>query len=241
MTTAATFALSGPAAADVVSPAGACVGSGSWKAGGFTKTSQQLTPDDIVEVPRADEVSWSGRVEGPAVGTSRNVAGRVALQLPPPLGAVDIADWGGAATEVQRSGTYAYDLPSLVPSGVVLDLLANHDEGGQRQCTAHLRVMVAGGPFDSPLIWVVLAGLLVSTGLLALLGWSAARAGLGRVVAGALMGLPFGLFVSLTLVLFGVMSMASPLVTTLLVLGPIVGAVWTRLSPFGAKAQKAAA
>ena len=109
--TVAVLAAPAPAAADIVNPAGACVGSGAWKAGGFTKTSPQLVPDDVIEIPRSDEVAWSGTVVGPAEGTSREVAGRVALRLPPPFGAIDIADWGGEATDVERSGTYAYDLP----------------------------------------------------------------------------------------------------------------------------------
>ncbi len=54
-----------------------------------------------------------------------------------------------------------------------------------------------------------------------------------RVVAGALVGLPFGLFLGLTLVLFGLLPLASPVVTILLILGPIAGGLWTWWSPLG--------
>jgi len=49
----------------------------------------------------------------------------------------------------------------------------------------------------------------------------------GRTVGGVLLGLPFGLFVGLTLVLLGVIPLASGLVTLLPVLGAAVGALWT--------------
>lgn len=236
LTAVALLGASGPASADVVTPPGACVGSGAWKAGGFSRTTPQLGPDDIIEISRSDEVSWAGTVTGPGAGTSREVAGRVALRLPPLFGTISIADWGGATTDVERKGSYAYDLPGLVPANVELDLLASHDEAGRRHCTATVGLIIAGGAFDSPLVWVALAGLLLFTSLLVLLGRSAMTTpGVGRIAAGALLGLPFGLFVGLTLVLFGLIPLASPLVTTLLGIGLFVGGVWTWWSPLGTK------
>ncbi|GIH03942.1 hypothetical protein Rhe02_20090 [Rhizocola hellebori] len=217
-------------AADIVSPAGACVASATWKTGGVSKTSTALTGEDIIEIPRADTVSWQGTVVGPAAA-SREVAGHVALALPPPFGSIDLGRWQGNAAEAQRSGTYTYDLPSVVPAGVVLDLRATHDENGQRHCTAQVGVVIAGGAFDSPLIWVALAGLVLFAAALALLGRSRTPPGAGRIVSGALLGLPLGLFLGLALVLLGVVPLASPLVTVLLGLGVVAGAVWVRWSP----------
>jgi hypothetical protein len=51
----------------------------------------------------------------------------------------------------------------------------------------------------------------------------------GRIVAAALVGLPIGLFAGLTLVLFGVIPLASVLVTVLPLLGAVAGALWTWL------------
>ena len=221
-----------PAGADAVSPSGACVGTAAWKAAAFTRVSTGLGPDDIVEIPRADQVEWSGKVVGPAAGSPRAVDGRVVLDLPPMLGSITLGAWSGEATTVEKSGTYAYDLPSFVPAGVKLDLVGQHDEGGTRYCTAVVVLMIAGGPFDSPLIWVALVGLLLFGTAVALLGRTPAGGpGAGRLVAGAFMGLPFGLFLGLTLVLFGVIPLASPLVTILLGLGPVSGALWARWSP----------
>jgi hypothetical protein len=179
--------------------------------GGATKTSAGLTGDDIIEIPRAAAVSWQGGVVGPAAGGSRAVAGRVALALPAPFGSIDLAKWQGDATDLQRSGTYSYDLPSVVPAGVVLGLQASHDENGQRHRTAHVDVDVVGGAFDSPLIWAALAGLVLCAAALGLLGRTRTHPGAGRIIFGDLLGLPVGLFFGLVLVLLGVVPLASPL------------------------------
>jgi hypothetical protein len=225
------LAIGAPAhAADIVTPAGACVASATWQTGGVAKTSTALTGDDVIEIPRADTVSWQGGVAGPAAGGSRDVAGRVSLALPPPFESIDLAQWQGEATEVQRSGTYTYDLPSIVPAGVLLDLHASHDEKGQRHCTAQVAVIIAGGAFDSPLIWAALAGLVLLAAAVVLLGQSASP-GAGRMVLAAALGLPMGLFLGLVLVLFGVLPLASPLVTALIPIGAAAAVAWIRWSP----------
>jgi hypothetical protein len=225
------FGVGAPAyAADIVTPAGACVASATWQTGGVSKTTAALTGDDVIEIPRADTVSWQGGVAGLAAGGAREVAGRVALALPPPFGSITLARWQGDATEVQRSGTYSYDLPAVVPAGVLLDLHASHDEQGRRHCTAQVAVIIAGGAFDSPLIWAALAGLVLLAAAVTLLGRSASP-GAGRMVIGALLGLPLGLFLGLVLVLFGVIPLASPLLTALIPLGAAAAAAWIRWSP----------
>jgi hypothetical protein len=232
--------VAAPASAEVVDPAGACDGSAAWTSGAFTETTAELAPGDVVEIPRADRVAWSGSVVGPAAGTARPVAGRVELKLPAPLGSFAIADWGGEATDVERSGAYSYDLPTLVPSGVRFDLLASHDESGRRHCSATVGLIIPGGPFDSPLVWVGLIGLLVFGSLLALVGRSATPPGAGRIVTGAVLGLPFGLFLALTLVLFGLIPLASALFTPVIVLGLAAGAAWAWWSPLGSRTPAAA-
>ena len=231
------LAVAAPAAADVVTPAGACAGQLAWTGAGTTRTSTDLSPDEVVEIPRADQVAWTGRVVGPAAGTPREVAGRVALRLPPPLGSIDLADWSGSATDVERSGTYGYDLPAFLPAGVRFDLLASHDEAGQRHCSAAVALVITGGP--SPLAWVALVVALVVAVGLALLGRAAAPPGGGRFVAGGLLGLVAGLFTGMALVLFGVVGLASPLVTILLLLGLLAGPLWIWVSGPGQFAGRA--
>lgn len=220
----AVFATAPLARADIVSPAGACVATATWKANGVTKTSTALTADDVIEVPRADHVTWKGTVTGPVAGAAREVKGRVGIALPWPLGSVAVASWAGSDTDVESTGTYDYHLPSVVPAGVVLDLEATHDESGKRQCTANVGVIIPGGPFDSPLIWGALTGLLLFGGLVVLLGRG--TPGAGRIMGAALLGLPFGLFLGLTTVLFGLFSLGGPMMAVLIVAGAIVAAAW---------------
>jgi hypothetical protein len=221
------------AAAEIVSPAGACTATATWTTGGRTAASQQLKPSDVIEIPRKDTVSWSAAVVGPTAGTPRAVSGRVSLRLPPPFGAVDISRWSGPSAVTTQSGSYTYSLPSLVPAGVVFRLDAAHDEAGKQHCAAQVGLRIAGGPFDSPLTYVGLGLLLGSTVALLLLGRSAGRPGAGRIAGGAVLGIPFGLFAGVVLVLFGVVSVASPLVTVLPIVGLVAGAAWTWWSPLG--------
>jgi hypothetical protein len=222
-----------PARSDVVAPPGSCVATATWAATGVTKTSTALTSDDVIEIPRASVVSWKGGVTGVAPGASRHVAGHVALRLPPPLGSIDLADWGGSATATENTGTYRYDLPTLVPSGVVLDLEATHDENGRRHCAARVGVVIPGGPFDSPLIWAALGGVALFGALLVFSGVSRTPPGPGRITVAALLGVPFGLFLGLSGVLFGLFALASPVVTLMLPLGAAAGGLWARWSPLG--------
>lgn len=225
-----------PAAAELAEPAGACEATGTWRDGGFTVTSTAADPADVIEVPRADQVAWSGRVTGPQPGDPRPIAGAIELQLPAPLGRATIDSWDGTGVNVESSGTRAYDLPGLVPAGVVFTLRAEHREGDAVFCSGTAKLRIAGGPFDSPLIWVGLAGTAMFGGLLLLAGRAPApsRRWVGRTLAGALLG---GLFLgsgALTLLLFGVVGLASPLLTVAPVAGAVAGAGWGRWAPLGA-------
>jgi hypothetical protein len=223
-----------PAAAEIVEPAGACSGTAAWTEGGFTENTGALVRDDAIEIPRKDQVQWSGRVVGPTAGTERSVSGRVFVALPPPFGGIRVGSWGPTGTEVEKSGTYSYDLPGYVPADVEFDLWAFHHEGSATHCHGAVGLVIEGGPFDSPLIWVALVGLLLSTVLLGLLGRRPeGGAGFGRLLLGAVVGFFFGLFGAATLVLFGVLPLASVLVTILIAAGLVLGAIWARWAPLG--------
>ena len=159
-----------PAAADLAEPAGACVATGSWQAGGFTVVSTDADPADVIEIPRADQVAWTGQVIGPDPGPERPIAGRISLQLPPPL------------------------------------------------------------------VWVGLAGAALSAGLLALAGRNAPATGgrrVGRALAGGLLGVLLGFFGTLTLLVLGVVPLASPLVLLAVLAGAVAGAAWGGWSRWG--------
>jgi hypothetical protein len=230
------LAAAPPAAADLAEPAGACVATGTWQAGGFTVVSTDADPADVIEIPRADQVTWTGQVIGPDPGPERPIAGRISLQLPPPLGGVTVDDWSGTGTNVDSTGTESYDLPGLVPAGLVFTLHAEHRENGQLFCSGSAQLRIAGGAFDSPLVWVGLAGTALSAGLLALAGRSAPATGgrrVGRALASGLLGVLLGLFGALTLLVLGVVPLASPLVLLVVLAGAVAGAAWGGWSRWG--------
>jgi hypothetical protein len=226
-----------PAAADLAEPAGACAGTAAWRDAGVAVDSAAADPADVVEIPRRDVVEWSGRVAGPEPGAARPVAGAVGLLLPPPIGLFPVNRWDGPATAVAAAGAEAYDLPALVPAGVVFTLGVEHREDGEVFCTGTAHLRIAGGAFDSPLIWVGVVGVLLFGGLLLAAGRAAPGAGrprAGRMALGALVGVLLAAFAALTLVLFGVVPLASPLLTVAPLVGLAAGVAWSRWAPLGA-------
>lgn len=222
-----------PAQADLIFPPGACVGTAAWQDGGPNIVSTQRNPDDVIEIPRKATVNWSGRVVGPKAGTERSIDGEVFIDLPPLLGGITLGRWDGQASNVDKSGAYDYDLPSIIPAGVVFTVVGEHAENGKLHCDGEADVMIKGGPFDSPVVWVALVGLLLTGVLTGLAGRSDDGGGIARMILGALLGLLFAVFGSLTLILFGVLPLASPVVTVLLALGLVLGGLWGKWAPLG--------
>jgi len=222
-----------PAQADLIDPPGACVGTAVWQGGGPNIVSTERNPDDVIEIPRKATVNWTGHVVGPQAGTERAIDGEVFIDLPPLLGGITIDRWNGRASNVDKSGVYGYDLPSIIPAGVVFTVVGEHAENDKVHCDGEADVMIKGGPFESPLIWVALVGLLLTGVATALAGRSDGGGGIGRMILGALLGLLVAVFGSLTLILFGVLPLASPVVTVLLALGLVLGGVWGKWAPLG--------
>ncbi len=138
-----------------------CTASGTWTNGLVVDATQKGT----VTVPRSDAVQWKGSVRG-APGA---YSGSVWIELPPPFGTVEIKSWKGNSTTTSNSGSEKYDIPSLVPGGVVFTVAGQHvDANGT--CAGKVDLQLDGGAFGSPLTWVSLVGTLASgAGLLALL------------------------------------------------------------------------
>ncbi len=214
----------GPAAADVSDPPGACVATTTWGPGGVTVDTASVDPADVIEVPRADAVTWSARVKGPAQGTVRPVAGSVALALPAPLGRVTIGEWSGSTGKVETSGTET--LPDLLPAGVVFDLRMEHHENGALFCTATMRLRVAGGP--DPIAWASLALTLLFGTFLALVGLKGGCSFAMRLL-GAALGLLGGALAGSDLVLFGLVPLNSIATVLLAAVGLITGSFLCKL------------
>lgn len=219
-----------PASAELVDPPGSCQVVAMWTNGGFSVDSTTANPDTVIEVPRSDSVAWTTLLVGPQAGTERQIAGSLRLALPFPLGSVSIDDWSGPSTTVSDAGTRDYDLPGLVPAGVVFQVRGEHHENGALFCTGSAWMRIAGGPFDSPLTWVSLA-LTALLGAALLLAGRSGPPGVGRMVLGGVLGALLGWLLGLTLVLFGVSTLGGPLPMVLGLVGLAGGPVWVRLSP----------
>jgi hypothetical protein len=223
---AAALVAASPASAmaDLSDPPGACVVTTTWGESGVTVDSASADPADVIEVPQADEVNWSARVNGPAEGTVRPVSGSVSLVLPAPLGTATFREWSGSTGNVATSGSET--LPDLLPAGTAFTMRVEHYENGALFCTASVQLRIAGGP--DPIAWGSLALTLVLVGLLALVGLKGSCSFMMRLL-GAGLGLLAGALAGSDLVLFGVLPLDSIATVLLAVLGLIAGSFLCKL------------
>lgn len=133
-----------------------CAGSGIFRDDGQTVDAEAIG-DDVVTIPRSDTVDWQGSVTAPPGAYS----GKIGLDLPPPFGEVPIDTWKGDSEATTNAGARDYDLPTLVPAGVEFRVVGSHtDENGS--CSGYVNLKIEGGPFDSPVIYISLAGTLIT-------------------------------------------------------------------------------
>lgn len=166
----AAFVAPGGAHADVITPAGECVGSARWQAAGLVESSTAHVPSDVVAVPQADTVHWSGNVKGyqlGAAGPRRTIAGEVQLDLP--IGAATIDSWGGSSVRYANEGEHAYHLPSVLV-GVKMRLHGQHSENGVLRCSGSVYLKVSGSVWSNPLAFGSLGVLALSAGMLVFAG-----------------------------------------------------------------------
>jgi hypothetical protein len=149
----------GPAGADVVTPPGACFGSGTWESTGQTETSPDHVPSDVIAIPQQDTVAWTGQVGDGTGSERREIGGEIRVQLP--IGSVVVDDWGGESERYANEGEHTYELPSAV-IGIEMTLSGTHSEGGSEVCSGSVGMVVEGGLFDNPLAAGAVGGLVVS-------------------------------------------------------------------------------
>lgn len=158
------------ASADIVTPAGECVGSGRWQAAGLAESSRNHVPADVLKVPQADVVAWSGNEKGYQLGASgprRAISGEVQLDLP--IGTATIDSWGGTSVRYANQGEHAYHLPNVLV-GVKMRLHGEHRENGVVRCAGSVYVQVSGSVWSNPLAYGSLGLLTISAGLLVFAG-----------------------------------------------------------------------
>jgi hypothetical protein len=144
-------ASGGRAAAHLESTNG-CQGSGHFRDNGQTVDAEAVG-DTVVEISRRDTVEWEGSVDAPPGAYS----GTIAVDLPPPFGALQIDSWDGNSASTTNSGSKSYNLPSIVPAGVEFRLVGSHtDQNGS--CSGYVNLEIKGGAFDSALAPISLVG-----------------------------------------------------------------------------------
>ena len=147
------------AAADVVTPPGACHGAGTWQGAGFSEDSANHVKTDVIKVPREDTVLWSGELQGHKVGDvipRRDIKGKVQVAMPKPFGLITIDDWGGSSVRAANNGDHHYNVPSVLV-GVKMKLSGEHSDGGTLTCKGEVFVEITGG--TNPIKLVGLGGM----------------------------------------------------------------------------------
>lgn len=115
--------------------------------------------DEVVTVRRSDTVDWQASVAAPP----GDHEGSVWVDLPPPLGRVEIDSWSGSTSARSSSGTEEYDLPKAVPAGVRFTVSGEHRDD-QGTCTGTVTLAIEGSPWSSPVTWAGL-GATAATGV----------------------------------------------------------------------------
>jgi len=136
-----TVFVAGPATADIT-PAGRCVGTGSWDSGQFVDAANL----DLVQVfPLEAEVTWQGQVPNvspPPEG--RQINGSVFVDFPFPIPNIQVGDWDDPdATGIANSGKYDYDLPSVL-AGYDIVVFGEHFEDGAPYCSGFAIIRFEG-------------------------------------------------------------------------------------------------
>ena len=138
---------------------GPCDGSGTFQRGGFTKTAAET---GVVEIPRADEVNWTGSIVGPTGQLA--YGGKIEVELPPPFGSVTIDSWGGTTDATSNSGTKHYDISSAVPANVEFSAKGSHTQGSF-SCSGSVKLKIKGSSVNAFSVGSLVGTVLTGAGL----------------------------------------------------------------------------
>jgi hypothetical protein len=152
---AAAVAIAGPAYAELTTDSADC--QGEVVITGDDGTDTTLTQDtEKVTVDAVGSYSGTGSINGGQGGEERSYSGALKIDLPAPVPDYGPGSWSWSD---DASSTYAttnpkkgdYDLPSYVPRGFYVPLVATHDEEGKTVCVFEGEIKVAGDFTDSPI------------------------------------------------------------------------------------------
>jgi hypothetical protein len=148
------LALASPAHADLTTDSADCQGAVVVTGDdGSVTTITQDTDQATVEAKGSYE--GIGSIYGGSRSEARSFSGAAEIDLPAPLPDYGPSDWGWTddssttyATENPKRGDY--DLPSWVPRGFYVPLIATHAEEGETVCVYEGEIKVDGSFTDSP-------------------------------------------------------------------------------------------
>src|SRR5262245_30568263 len=101
-----------------------------------------------VKIPRSGDVHWKGAINNGGSG-KRQIEGKVYIKLPPPIGKIQVAgSWNGPSSLYANSGTYHYDMPSVLV-GPKFTVFGHHAERGTVVCTGSIDVQLSGSPIKN--------------------------------------------------------------------------------------------
>jgi hypothetical protein len=102
----------------------------------------------VYTAPVSGSASYNGSIGVPAEERAFN--GKVWVKLPRPFPSVNIKTWeDDNGKRVSDSGTVTWDLPKVLPRGVIVTAEGFHQDTGAR-CSGAIKVKLAGGFLDSP-------------------------------------------------------------------------------------------
>jgi hypothetical protein len=159
-----------PAAADLTIDTAQCRGSADIT--GDNGTSAHATEStNKFTIPPSGQYSAAGSIYGGVEQPQkRSFSGFVAVDFPPPFGSLapKFWSWSGSGTGTTNKEPLVghYEIPTAVPAGIPLPVIAEHFEKGVKVCEYHGTVKVEGAsPMTSPVgIGLALATLVTGTG-----------------------------------------------------------------------------
>jgi hypothetical protein len=131
-----------------VGPAGASLDDPCTASGVIDGVTYDPKVMDEAEIPAEGDVNWTGSVpEGD--GEERPIDGFVKVDLPAPLPDQELVGaWDSDSSTYSNSGTYHYELPSVL-EGLEIRVYGEHNDAGF-SCSGAMTVTVEGGGIGNP-------------------------------------------------------------------------------------------
>jgi hypothetical protein len=171
---AAALAIAAPAYAELTTDSASCQGTVVIKGDDGTDTT--ITQDTRkATVDPAGSYSGTGSIYGGKGKKKRSFEGAVKIDLPAPFPDYGPGSWAWSGSSSRKYATTDpktgdYDLPSYMPRGFYVPLVATHSEQGKTVCVYEGRIKLEGSFTDSPLSIGAAIGTLLLGGLATLAG-----------------------------------------------------------------------